>query len=493
MSRQVLIASIEHETNTFSRLPTGLNEFRQRYDHRGAAVREAFLGTKTEMGAFFRAAELYGWTLRHPVAAAATPSGKVTKEASDALSQALLAALDDEVDGILLALHGAMVTETIDDAEGDLLERIRARIGPDIPIAITLDLHANVSDRMAALADIIIAFRTYPHVDQYERGMQAAALIERTMAGEIRPRTVVARRSMLFGLDAGRTTTPGAMTEMLEHAERLEREPGVLVVSVHAGFGWSDIRDAGPSIAVTGDGEDAKYREIAESLMDEVWRTRGQSSATFYSVEEAMEVAQMPDRSGKPLILADFTDNPGGGGYGDATNLLAGMLTSNLTNAAFAPISDPAAVRQCVAAGLGARLSLEIGGKIDPSFGPPLRVIGTVRHLGDGAFVCDGPMWQGLKMSMGDCAVLRIAGIDVLLASNRFQITDLQQFLSVGIDPVRKSVIGLKSAQHFRAAFQPIARKVLIVDSGALTSPDFSRFPYRKLRRPIWPLDDMPS
>jgi microcystin degradation protein MlrC len=296
---------------------------------------------------------------------------------------------------------------------------------------------------------------------------------------------------MLYGLDAGRTTSPGPMTEMLERAARLESEPGVLVVSVHAGFGWSDIPDAGPSNTVTGDGQDAKYREIAEGLMDEAWRTRQQGSTTFYSVAEAMEVAETPDRSGKPLVLADFTDNPGGGGYGDATNLLAGMLSAQLANAAFAPISDPAAVRECMAAGTGARLSLEIGGRIDPAFGPPLRVVGTVRHLGDGAYVCDGPMWQGLKMSMGDCAVLRVAGIDILLASNRFQITDLQQFLSVGIDPRKKAVIGLKSSQHFRAAFQPIARKVLIVDAGALTSPDFTRFSYTKLRRPIWPLDDL--
>jgi microcystin degradation protein MlrC len=148
-------------------------------------------------------------------------------------------------------------------------------------------------------------------------------------------------------------------------------------------------------------------------------------------------------------------------------------------------------VRECIAAGTGARLSLEIGGKIDPSLGPPLRVVGTVRHLGDGDVTFDGPMWQGMRMSMGDCAVLRVAGIDILLASHRFQIIDLQQFLSVGIDPRQKAVVGLKSSQHFRAAFQPIARKVLIVDADGLLSTDFRRFPYKKLRRPIWPLDEV--
>jgi len=294
MTKTVLIASIMHETNTFSRQPTGLEEYRRRYDHRGDAVPKAFRGTATEMGAFIAAADQHGWTLRHPIAAAATPAGKVTKAAWDELSGALLAEVDDKVEGILLALHGAMVTESTDDAEGELLARIRQKIGPDVPIAITLDLHANVSDRMAEHANIIIAYRTYPHVDQFERGIQAAELVQRAMAGEIRPRTVVARRPTLDGLDHGRTTTPGPMTEMLERADRCEKEPGILVVSVHAGFGWADIRDAGPSVTVTGDGERPQFRAIAEELMDEVWRTRRQSSVTFYSVDEAIEVAESP-------------------------------------------------------------------------------------------------------------------------------------------------------------------------------------------------------
>jgi microcystin degradation protein MlrC len=169
------------------------------------------------------------------------------------------------------------------------------------------------------------------------------------------------------------------------------------------------------------------------------------------------------------------------------------MLRSSLTNAAFAPISDPEAVRACVAAGEGARLTLTIGGKIDPSFGPPIEVTGTVRHVGNGEYICDGPMWKGLRMSMGECVVLQVGGVDVVLASSRFQITDPQQFLSVGIDPTKKSVIALKSSQHFRAAFQPIARRVLIVDSGALTTPDYKKFTYKKLRRPIWPLEEIPE
>jgi microcystin degradation protein MlrC len=491
MTKRVLIASIMHETNTFSRLATGPDAFRQRHDHRGEAVPRAFRGTRTEIGAFLDAAEEYGWALRHSVAAAATPSGKVTAEAWAELSGAVLAALDAPLDGVLLALHGAMVTETADDAEGDLLWRLRERLGPALPIAVTLDLHANVTDLMAAQASIIIAYRSYPHVDQYERGRQAADLLARAMAGEIRPRCVVARRPTLDGADHGRTTSPGPMRDLLARAASHETEKGVLAVSVHAGFGWADIAEAGPSVAVTGDGDSPRWREIAESLMDEVWQRRAETTLALVPVEAAIAAARRPEGPGKPLVLADFTDNPGGGGYGDATNLLRAMLDAGLENAAFAPISDPDAVRQCRAAGEGAIVTLAIGGKIDPAFGAPLTVTGTVQRLGDGAFIADGPMWKGLRMTMGPSAVLRVGGVEIVLASNRFQITDLQHFLSLGIDPRRKSVVALKSAQHFRAAYQPIAREVLTVDAGALTTPDYRRFSYRRLRRPIWPLDPL--
>ncbi len=490
MTKRVLIASIMHETNTFSRMATDLDAFNRRYDHRGEAVPKAFRGTRTEMGAFLDAAESCGWRLSHPVAAAATPSGTVTAEAWAELSGAVLAALEPPPDGILLALHGAMVSETADDAEGDLLARIREKVGPRVPIAVTLDLHANVSERMAEHANVITAYRTYPHVDMYECGRQAADLLARAMAGEIRPRTAVARRATLDGLDHGRTTSPGPMRDMLARAAALEKAPGIFVVSVHAGFGWANIREAGPSISVSGERDAAELRAIADGLMEEVWQRRRETTLKLLTLPEAMAAALAPDHSGKPLVLADLTDNPGGGGYGDATNLLRAMVEAGIANAAFAPISDGAAVRQCQAAGKGSTLTLAVGGKIDPRFGAPLELTGTVERLGDGDFVCDGPMWKGLKMSMGPSAVLRSGGIDIVLATNRFQITDLEHFLSLGIEPRQKSVLALKSAQHFRAAYAPIARDILTVDSGALTTPDYRRFTYRKLRRPIWPLDE---
>ena len=491
MTRRVLIASVMHETNTFSRLPTDLEAFRRRYLHRGEAVPDNFRGTSTEIGGFLEVAEREGWQVSHPVAAAATPSGKVTGDAWAVLSGEIVEAARQRPDAILLALHGAMVTETVDDAEGDLLERLRGLVGLDVPIAITLDLHANVTDRMARLANIIIPYRTYPHVDQLDRARQAAGLIARTMAGEIRPTTVVARRPTLDGMDHGRTTSEGPMRDLLARAAAFEKEDGVLVVGLNAGFGWADIAEAGPSVTVTGDGNAPRCRAIAEELMEETWRTRMINTATLLPVTEAVARAKQIGQPGNPAVIADTTDNPGGGGYGDATRLLAGLIEAGVENAAFCPITDPEAVAACKAAGIGAKVRIAIGGKIDPVFGAPLQVEGSVRFLGNGDFTFDGPMWKGLKGSMGDVAVLAVGGVEVVLATNRFQVTDPRHFLAVGIDPRSKAIIGLKSSQHFRAAYQPIAAEVLLTNSGALTNPDYRKFTYRKLRRPIFPLDDV--
>jgi microcystin degradation protein MlrC len=496
MTRRVLIAQVMHETNTFSRLPTDLDDYRRRYLHEGDAVLAAFRGTRTEIGGLIDSADSFGWTLVHPLAASATPSGKVTADCWKYLKGRVIegARAAGEVDGAVLALHGAMVTEDEDDAEGALLAALREVVGPDIPIAITLDLHANVSDAMAHHANAIIAYRTYPHIDQHERACQAAGLIDRAMRREIRPVCRVARRPALDGCDAGRTQglPPNSpMNALLTWADGLERDPDVLAVSVHAGFGWADIADAGPSVAVTTDGDATRARAIAEDMMNEVWRRRAETTADIVSLDDAMAEVRTTAGEGRPLVLADTTDNPGGGGYGDATGLLRAMIEAKLTSACFAPISDGAAVEAGMRAGKGATVSLDLGGRIDPAFGAPLRVTGTVMHLSDGAMVNDGPMYAGVRFSMGPTMVLRVGGIDIVVTTNRQQVTDLQAFLSQGIDPRQRDVVALKSSQHFRAAYQPIARRVMIVDSGALCSPDYKRFTYHKLRRPIWPLDEV--
>ncbi|MCK6449703.1 MAG: M81 family metallopeptidase [Alphaproteobacteria bacterium] len=492
---RILIGQIKHETNTFSRVPTDLGSYRRRLLAFGDEIAPLLSHTRTELAGFMAAGKRHGWEIVPTIAADATPAGKVTAATWAKLSGAVIEGLEraGRVDGVLLSLHGAMVTEDQDDAEGDLLARVRQRVGPDVPVMATLDLHANVTEAMATNANVLISYRTYPHVDHIERAEQAAELMRRTLKGEIRPVSAVARRATLDGVDHGRThgdpRDAGPMDRVLARAGSLEGKDGVLAVSVQAGFGWADIHAAGPSVAVAANGDAARARAVAAELMEAVWQTRGQETVERHGLDTVMrEAAQRGD---KPLVIADFTDNPGGGGYGDATRLLEAMIAARLPDAAVHAINDPEAVGIGQKAGKGATVTLALGGKIDPAFGAPIRVTGTVANLTDGSFVNDGPMSKGLKLSHGPTMVLKIGGIEVIVTSNRLQTTDLQAFLSQGIDPRRKAVVVVKSAQHFRAAYQPIARKVMLADSGALCSPDYRRFTYKKLRRPIWPLDEV--
>jgi len=490
--RRVLIAGFSHETNTFSQLPTTLESYRHRTLIYGADVPARLQHTKTEIAAFLDACKMNDWQAVHPVYADATPSGKVTEDAFDHIASTIIHALSDEapIDAIMLALHGAMVCTHTEDGEGELLARIRAVTGPDLPIAVTLDLHANVTDRMAELADIIVIYRTYPHVDQYEIASEAAELMRRTLDGEIRPTCTLRRGEMLDGADHGRTTAPGPMTEVLDAAANLTSTEGVLSVSVAAGFPWADITDTGPSVLIVSDAEDHGCADMADGLIERIWQSRARVSIQTLPVGAALAAVNSAPVANQPIVIADFADNPGGGGYGDSTPLLRAMIEADLKNAAYGMIYDPATVRTCVEQGLGAHVVVAIGGKIDPRFGEPIAATGRVAAITDGTLRLQGPMMAGLPVDMGTTVVLQVGGIDVLITSRRFQCYDRMFFEHARIDVAKKSVVAVKSAHHFRAAFEPIASQILVVDSGAgLTSRNFKDLPYENVRRPVFPLD----
>ncbi len=495
MTYRVLMGEFAHETNTFSVQPADLGAFRRMFLHVGDEVPAKMRDTNTEIAGFLDVADRHGWEVVHTVACFATPCGKVTDAAWDELSGRIVRAAKDGTGyhGVLLALHGAMVSESHDDAEGQILEEVRAAVGPEVPIAVTLDLHANVSDRMAALANIMVSYRTYPHVDLRDRARQAGTLLERTMAGEICPRVVLARRALLALADNGRTDA-GPMPGLLAKAAKIEEQPDVLAISINAGFSHADVPHAGPTILVTGDGDNPRFREIAKALMDEVWEARDICTNTYLGVDEAAALAGSHDGGGRPLIIADYADNPGGGAYGDATNLLRAMLDAGLEDTAFGSIRDGPAAEALHAAGVGASVTLEVGGRTDPARGgPPLALSGEVAALTDGHYVHAGPMWKGTERTLGPSAVFRVGGIDILIATNLMQVLDLNMFIANGIDPRTKKTVALKSMQHFRAAFEPIASRVVVADSGALCSPDCTRLTYRRVRRPIYPLDTDPT
>jgi microcystin degradation protein MlrC len=488
----VLTAEFSHETNTFSVRPTGYAAFADRCLLEGEAAIHARGDANTGLAGFLDVLRPLGATVLHSISASAEPAGRVTDEAFDRLAGrivAMAAAHRGSIDGVALALHGAMVTESHTDGEGELLARLRAVLGDAVPIAITLDLHANVTERMCQLAQIIVSYKTYPHVDVRLTGQHAARVLLRAMAGEIAPRTLRVWVPMLEEPNGCRTDT-GAMVDWVKRAREYETEPGVFVVSINAGFAMADIPEIGPTILVTAEGDAAAHRRFARAIAADMWAHRHEVLNRYLSVPEAMAAARTHAAAKGPLIIADYSDNPGGGGYGDATALLRGMIEAGLADACFGPIVDPEAAALLHARRPGETVSLALGGKTDARFGgPPIEVTGTLVGLFDGWLTGDGPMRGGQRLSFGPTAVLRVGGVTVLVVSIGTQMLDLQQFRAFGIEPARHRVVGLKSQQHFRAAFAPIAGDIVVCDSDGLTTAELTRFPYRHVPRPIFPLD----
>jgi len=493
MGKRVLYAEFLHETNTFSVRRTGEQEFRQGRFYLGAEVPRIYAGTHTAAGAALEAAARYGWALDTPVSAEATPSGRVLQAFFDAtVARIVDAAHAAPLDGVLMHLHGSMVTEDFQDGDGELLARLRSAVGPNVPILVVVDVHATVTEHMADQVNGLISYRTYPHVDMYDRTWQAAHLLERAMAGTIRPQVTVGRAPLLFGCDGGRTLTGSPMNQLLDRANQAEQSGEALVVSIQAGFSSMDVPDIGPSVAVTTDGDPATGQRLAQVFSELIWATRDFSSISFTPLDEAVTLARAGEGAGRPLIIADFADNPGAGAYGDGTALLAAMLRGGLRNAILHAIYDPEVVKTAIAAGIGSQIDVELGGKTDPSLGGgPLRVQGTVTRISNGCFIAYGPMGGGGPRNEGPTVVLRIGEIDVVVASSNNQANDLGQISSVGLDPARAWTIAVKSMNHYRAAFAPISRAILEVDTGALCTRNFLARPYQHIRRPIYPFDQV--
>lgn len=495
----VLTAELLHETNTFCSLPTTLGSFVEGYRLMGDEAVAARQHVNTELAGFLDAGRAHGWHLVHVLSSHAQPGGRVTREAFDALTDPIVRtalAQKGQLDGILLGLHGAMVTEFCDDGEGELLRRLRQVVGPNLPIGITLDPHANVSRAMCDLANIMVAFKTYPHTDMRLAGRHAGDILQRAMTGEIRPVTLRALRPMLEEVNGGRTDI-GPMIERIERARAYEGEPDVFAVSVNGGFANADIAEVGPTVLITAQGDMARHAGFAGELADDMWAGRLNRLNQFHTVNEAAAickdyVAQPTGDAGRtgPIVVADYADNPGGGAYGDSTALLAALLAAGVEDACFGSIADVETVEQLRRHAPGDTVQIRLGGKTDPRFGgSPLELNCTLKLFGDGDYVGTGAMIGGLNRSWGPMAVIQVEGIEILVVSQRAQMLDLEQFRAFGIHPEKKKIVALKSMQHFRAAFEPIAGKVIVCDSGALCTLDYSLLPFSRVPRPLFPLD----
>ena len=390
------------------------------------------------------------------------------------------------LDGVLLDLHGAMVPEGLDDGEGDLIAAVREAVGPGVPIAVTLDLHGNLSSAMVAGADLLHGYKTYPHVDMAERGVESAERLLEVVAGRLHP-TAAFRKPPLLPPLGKQGTARGPMRLLYDRADQMERDPKVISISIFAGFPHADIPDAGLGIYVVTDGDQDLAERLADELARMAWEHRAEFLHTALPVKEA--VAKALAAPGRPIVLADMADNTGGGAAGDGTEILRELIRVGARSAVVACLWDPAAVKACAAAGVGQRVTVDVGGKVDNRHGAPLRVTGTVRTLSDGRFVHKGPMMHGLPGRLGTTAVLDVDDIRVILISYRWQTLDPEMIRFVGLDPLAEKIVVVKSTIHYRAAFEPIAKEIIEVDAPGLSSSNLSRFAFERVRRPIFPLD----
>ncbi len=489
MTFRVLSAEIAHETNTFNIHPTTVKCFEDRFLLDGPQAIATRTNSNTELAGLLDVVRRYDWQLNHVISAAAGPGGVLTRDAFERITAPLMAATQEPWDGIFLMLHGAMVTEFCEDGEGEILRRLRAIVGVDIPIAVTLDPHANVTRDMCDLAQILVSFTTYPHVDLRATGQRTAELLQRTMTGDISPCTLRAHRPMLEEANGGRTDI-GPMIDRHARARAFEARKGVYAISINGAFPCADIAEVGPTILITCDGDKEEHRQIAETLADDIWDKRFEVLNSYLSSTEAAAVASQWDGTAGPLVIADYADNPGAGAYGDATGLLAALIDAGVGNACFGPLVDPVAAALLNRSNIGTKLTLEIGGRCAPQYGGgPISVSGVVKWTGDGRVLGSGPILGGLERNFGPTAVLKVAGIDILVVSIPHQMLDLRQFETFGIDPAAKAVVALKSMQHFRAAFAPIAGRIIVCDSGALCTLDYASLEYKNVPRPMFPLD----
>lgn len=485
---KILIARLNHETNTFSPVPTPIEAFSPTY---GEEAYRANKGMRTAMAAFIELAEGMGATLVTPVSAMANPSGPVHAAAYDELTRRIVDAAPG-CDAILLDLHGAMVAEHTCDGEGDLLVRVRSA-APGVPVGVALDLHGNVTGKMVQNADVMVGFKTYPHIDMYETGEHAGRLLLQMLRGEARFR-VCWHRLPLMSHTLRSTTLEGPMRDAVENARALEHS-GIPAVSVFGGFSLADIEAPCMSVVATCRIEDAPATQAAvDGLARQIWERRAEYVYRSEPLADSLRRARsLAEGATKPVLLLDHGDNCMSGGTCDTMDVLQAALELGLTGIAVGPLCDPEAVGRLIAAGKGAEVEIDLGNKVPlTSIGlakQPLRLRGTVRAVSDGGYTVTGPIYTGQRCHMGRTVCLDTGAAQIVVTEQTHEPWDLGVFHCVGLDPTRFRFLLLKSRMYCRPVFVPLSAGLVECDSPGATTSDYARFPFTRVRRPVFPLD----
>lgn len=487
----ILTAAFRHETNRHAPGITDFSDFEKRYCvHGEEAVRQRFAGAREELNGVLDYFDvLSDYCVKPVLALNATPGPVVSQQVFDDTCQRLVAAIKEQpqIDGILLCLHGAMVTQSSEDGEGELLEILRSQVGKDVPIMATLDLHANITSKMVSNADGLFAYYTNPHVDAYDAAMRACKCMHDTLEGKIRPVLEYSPRDFLLPVV---TTADPAMYPFVQKAQALSNTPEMIDVSICHGFYKADITDMGISVLSVSDGNRKLAKAIADDLSAEVFAQRKKFRKEIPSAEEAVKIAVNSDVF--PVVLADVADNPGSGATADSTGLLKALLEADAQDVAFAIICDPQVAAAAKEAGINSTIAVELGGKVAPEItGGPVKCQAKVLAITDGQFRNRDVMAHGMLMNFGTSALLQIKGVKVIVCSFRMQPWDLEIYRHIGIAPENMKILAVKSAAHFRASFGKVAKKIIEVDAPGLAAPKPEKAGLQHVRRPIYPLDDI--
>ncbi len=489
---RVFLAALAHETNTFSPLPTTRQSFEEGLLHRrgdAATLEKArqFAGYNDVL----EIARSRGDECIAGLCAWAQPGGPLPRDDYERLRDELLADLRaaGKVDFVFLVLHGAMVAQgNYWDCEGDILRRVRAVVGDSTPVGALLDLHGNVTEEMTADGTILVACKEYPHIDYPQRAAELYEMLARTSRKELRPQTSM-RRVPMLGIMG---TTEEPMRGFVRKMQHCEREPGILSVSAMHGFPWSDTPYTSAAMLVVHDACDAaaeqNAKRLARDLSAEFFSLRRSAPAKRLPIPEALDLAERESRrlGGRPVVIADGSDNPGGGAAGDSTFVLRAMLERGVSGAALGMIWDPESVARAAQAGVGREVLLSIGGKNGPMSGDPVEAKASVLAYREGA---SQRGFGDLRDELGAAAAVRLGGVDVILNTIRQQVFSPDCFTELGIDPAAKRFVVVKSTQHFRAHFDALAGATVYCDAPGALNANLAALPYKHLRRPIWPLD----
>ena len=488
---RIAIGGFQHETNTFAPTRADCAAFEAGGGWPGVqygdAIFDAVSGANIPAEGAIRALRAQGHALVGTAWAAASPSAHVTREAFECIAGEIVSRLvaAGPLDGVYLDLHGAMVAEHHDDGEGELLARVRAAVGPRVPVVASLDLHANVTREMVRIADALVAYQTYPHVDMADTGARAAMLLAQTLQGGARLAGAFRAFDYLTGIPSQCSFIDPCRTLYADLAA-LEQKHGAML-SFTPGFPMADFDECG--MAVFGHGADARVVEAAvEDLRGRVADAERDFALELWTPDDAVARARERGEPGRPVVLADTQDNPGAGGNGDTTGLLAALVRQQARDATLGLLVDGEAAKRAHEAGIGATLPFSLGGRSRILGDAPFAGEFTVERLGDGRFTCAGPMFKGFRMTLGPMALLRsraAPGVRVVLATKKCQAADQEMFRHVGVEPAKERLLALKSSVHFRADFQPIAKEVLVVRSPGPALADPADFQWTKLRRGV--------